>query len=495
MIIVKGAARTDGAQLGRYLLSQGGNSSTSLVGMSGMSGRDLPHALAMAQAAAEQGRGEKPFWHAQINPAEGVCLTREQQLVAVGILERHLGLQGQPRVVVAHEKNGREHIHVVWSRYDARTGRLVRDDFTKRRNVAAAAEIATRFGLEPNENPFEGEARKRSDLSREDRRQRSHAADTQAEQQQDKRAHKTRAERKAEISGFWHRTLTGQELRGTLDAAGYTLTRGWRGFVVIDERGEAHSLARQIEGARAKDVRDRLADIDPGSILPAGDIKAALRQARADRVREAARHRATDAPAGMPQRAMRSADLPGQTATVAAGSAGASASAPDVRETCRTAADVLAELTRHHSTFTRQDLARLVDRETGGGGREPWMMRTGGLDAMAADVRASAERSYASWVAANPDLAGRIGIGRYVAYVQDRQAARDTGHRESPDVRRENAAAFERLMAEVEGSPELVRLGPDRTGRERFTSREMLETELRLDKAVTRAVQRYFDLT
>ena len=40
---------------------------------------------------------------------------------AVDRLEEKLGLTGQPRAVVMHEKLGREHIHVVWGRVRADT--------------------------------------------------------------------------------------------------------------------------------------------------------------------------------------------------------------------------------------------------------------------------------------------------------------------------------------------------------------------------------------
>jgi len=35
--------------------------------------------------------------------------------------ETRLGLQGQPRAIVFHEKNGRRHAHCVWSRIDIQT--------------------------------------------------------------------------------------------------------------------------------------------------------------------------------------------------------------------------------------------------------------------------------------------------------------------------------------------------------------------------------------
>src|SRR6185312_13183558 len=36
-------------------------------------------------------------------------------------IEERLGLQGQPRAIVFHEKDGRRHAHGVWSRIDADT--------------------------------------------------------------------------------------------------------------------------------------------------------------------------------------------------------------------------------------------------------------------------------------------------------------------------------------------------------------------------------------
>ena len=49
---------------------------------------------------------------------------------------------------------------------------------------------------------------------------------------------------------------------------------------------------------------------------------------------------------------------------------------------------------------------------------------------------------------------------------------------------------FDRIMAAVKAAPELIALGKDRRGNERFTSREMLETEQRLERAADRLVMR-----
>ncbi len=36
-------------------------------------------------------------------------------------IEQTMGLEGQPRVIAFHEKEGRRHAHAVWSRIDAKT--------------------------------------------------------------------------------------------------------------------------------------------------------------------------------------------------------------------------------------------------------------------------------------------------------------------------------------------------------------------------------------
>ena len=513
MIIIKGRARGDGGQLASYLTKKGDNGRIDVLGSRGFPFDDLRRSFRMAETEAELSNGRKPFWHAQINPAEGVKLTREQQMMAVDVLEKRLGFKGQPRAIVLHEKDGREHLHVVWTRFDRDTGSLLRDSFTKVKNVLAAAEIALRLGLTPNRNPFE--ARQDETLTRQERREQARSGDTHAEQQQDARATIPRQDRKAEISAIWQSTDSGQALRAALDEAGYTLAHGTRGPVVIDTNGEAHSLARQIDGAKAKDVRARLADLDPVSIRPAEEIQASMRQARDDHARETSQEvqqqpapeqdkplrqkpDASDSgrvevaapPAEAIQRPFHEAENRASSQKPPEPAVSASAVEESESRAPTTAADVLAALTRHHSTFTRQELARHVDRNTGGGGHEPWMMKAGGVDALDEAGRHSAERSYEKWAGDNPELAGKIGLTRYVSYVQGKQAERDAADPEALRFRLDSRSGFDRLMAEVEASEDLIRLGADHHGRERFTTRAMLETELRMQGAAEKLAAR-----
>ena len=56
----------------------------------------------------------------------------------------------------------------------------------------------------------------------------------------------------------------------------------------------------------------------------------------------------------------------------------------------------------------------------------PWISADGGVDKLTADQRQAAEKSFAAWTDAKPDLAARYGFADYVGYVQ-RQAAEQGG--------------------------------------------------------------------
>src|SRR5439155_6680181 len=67
---------------------------------------------------------------------------------AVDTLETELGLSGQPRAVVLHEKNGREHVHVVWQRTDIDTMTLVSDSNNYYAHERASMALEKEFGHE-----------------------------------------------------------------------------------------------------------------------------------------------------------------------------------------------------------------------------------------------------------------------------------------------------------------------------------------------------------
>jgi hypothetical protein len=152
-----------------------------------------------------------------------------------------------------HEKKDREHFHVVWSRIDLDTLRTISDSHNYRKHEIVARELERAFGHER----VQGAHIERDGQPRPER------TPSHKEHQQAERTGISPKAAREHIMGLWQRTDSGASFRAALEQSGWTLARGdRRDFVVIDPKGEAHSLARRIEGAKAKDVRARMADID-----------------------------------------------------------------------------------------------------------------------------------------------------------------------------------------------------------------------------------------
>ena len=194
---------------------------------------------------------------------------------AIDRLERELGLTGQPRVVVVHEKkdrqrHDREHCHVVWSRIDLARLRAISDSHNYRKHELVARELERAFGHERVQGAhIEREGRARP------KRTPSHA-----EMQQGARTGITPQAARAHITNLWQQSDTGAAFAKALEDSGWILARGdRRDFVAVDPKGGVHSLARRIEGAKVKDVRARLVDLDM-SALPSVAEARAMQRAR-----------------------------------------------------------------------------------------------------------------------------------------------------------------------------------------------------------------------
>ena len=492
MIVGKGKSRGNGRQLGAYLLRDPKNAEAELVGTRGFGDGDLAAVLAAAEIdARENTRGEKPFYFTALALEDGESLTPEQWREAVEIAERHLGYEGLDRAVVRHRKEDRrpdepDHYHVAWNRHDKETGRLRSDSFNGQKLRDAMDEIEERFNL-----------RLRADHPRHDQ-----ARTSDAEARQDERSTKPKRERAEEITGLWNTTDSGKAFRAGLEEAGYTLAHGKsRAYCVVDENGEVHSLARQIKGARAADIKARLADLDPTSIPDADAIRAAILQARQERGAETG-----TTPQQPPQsRAERQAEREADAAAIRAAEAAPAGPEPHIQTprerteaerqaSAGMAAAILERVTWGRSTFTRTDLEREAAKMTGHNGRESWMAQTGGLDALDDRHRASAERSYEKWAEENPRPAAKYGLADYVAYAQEREAERQA--ETDPDALRQQAdrrEAFRHVMAAIDQSGEVVSVAkdePEQKKAERFTTRTMLRAELEMEAAAAILAER-----
>jgi hypothetical protein len=230
----------------------------------GVAADTLSGALKEMEAVASGARTTKPFYHASINTRADEKLTDEQRTEAIDQLEKALGLTGQPRVVVIHEKEDREHCHIVWSRIDIDRMAAISDSHNYRKHEEVARDLERKFGHER----VQGAHAEREGKERPER------TPSHVEMLQAARIGVPIKDAKELMTGIWRNSKSGKEFQTGLEKQGWTLARGdRRDFVAIDPRGGVHSVARRIEGAKAVDVRNRFSDLDPKKLRSVVEAK------------------------------------------------------------------------------------------------------------------------------------------------------------------------------------------------------------------------------
>jgi hypothetical protein len=252
-VIIKGKSVGGAKRLAVHLMRTDTNERAEVKELRGVAAEDLRGALLEMEAVASGTRTTKPFYHGSINTRADERLTDEQRVYAIDRLEAALGLTGQARTIVVHEKEGREHCHIVWSRIDLERMAAISDSHNYRKHEEVARALEREFGHER----VQGAHAERDGKERPERTP-SHAEMLQAE-----RTGLSPNEAKEKITELWRSTDSGRAFAQALDQNGWVLARGdRRDFVVIDPKGGTHSLARRVEGAKAKDIRERMSDLD-----------------------------------------------------------------------------------------------------------------------------------------------------------------------------------------------------------------------------------------
>ena len=276
-MIIKGTPCAGAKRLATHLTRTDTNERAEVKDIRGVVAEDLLGALREMESVAAGARTTKPFYHGSINTRENERLTDEQRMQAIDKLEQALGLTGQARVVVIHEKEGREHCHIVWSRIDLDRMAAISDSHNYRKHEEVARALEKEFGLER----VQGAHVERGDQPRPGRTP-SHREMLQAE-----RTGLDTQQAKELLTGIWNTTKNGKGFQAALEKNGWILARGdRRDFVAIDPGGGVHSVARRIEGAKAADVRERFADIDPRDLQSVAEAKQAQRKRGGGRDRE-----------------------------------------------------------------------------------------------------------------------------------------------------------------------------------------------------------------
>jgi hypothetical protein len=274
-MIIKGKSRSGPAALAAHLGNAEKNERVSLLETRGTVADDLRGALVEMDALAVGTRCEKPLYHAAISPEPPHRLSPEQRAEAIEALEAKLGLVGHARVVVLHEKLGREHLHIVWSRIDLDRMKSVSDSHNYRKHEEVARDLERRFGHERVQGAHaERDGPDGEKVLRPDR------TPSRAELRQEERTGIKGKQVKEEVTAAFQAADNADAFKSALEDKSYLLAQGdRRDFVIVDRAGGIHSLARRIEGMKAAELREYMSSLDR-SQLPTAEAARAAQIAR-----------------------------------------------------------------------------------------------------------------------------------------------------------------------------------------------------------------------
>lgn len=246
-MILKGSQRGGAKQLALHLLNTHDNEHAELHELRGFLSDDLAGAFQEAYAVSRGTRAKQFLFSLSLNPPPQAKVSIEAFEKAIDAAEERLGLSGQPRAIVFHEKEGRRHAHVVWSRIDAERMKAINMPFFKTRLREVSKELFIEHGWQMPRGFIES-------------RERDPATYSLAEWQQAKRAGHDPKGLKAMFQECWAASDSGKAFGQALQARGFTLARGdRRGHVAVDYRGEVYAISKYV-GVKAKDVQNRLGD-------------------------------------------------------------------------------------------------------------------------------------------------------------------------------------------------------------------------------------------
>lgn len=244
-MILKGSQRSGGLKLAAHLMNTRDNDHVEVHELRGFTANDLHGAFQEADAIAKGTKCQQYLFSLSLSPPETGKVSVTDFEKAIAQAEDRLGLRGQSRAIVFHEKEGRRHAHVVWSRIDIDQMKAINLPFYKTRLNEVSKDLFLEHGW-------------RLPDGYRDRKQRDPRNFTLAEWQQAKRQGKDAREIKRTFQEAWSVSDTKDAFAHALEEKGYMLARGdRRGFVAVDHHGEVYAVPKWTE-LKTKDVRKKL---------------------------------------------------------------------------------------------------------------------------------------------------------------------------------------------------------------------------------------------
>lgn len=261
-MILKGSQRAGAKALADHLMNDRDNDHLSVIELRGFVSDTLDGALSEAHAISKATRCKQFMFSLSLNPPQDHVASDQDFLDAANRAEQALALSNQPRAIIIHEKEGRRHAHVVWSRIDMDEMKAINLPHFKNKLRDVSRDLFLDHGwvlpdglaTYGNKNPLNF---------------------TLAEWQQAKRQDIDPREIKQVFREVWERSDTLKSFGNALAERGYFLAKGdRRGFVAIDVHGEIYALARLI-GVKSKAVKAKLGS--PDDLASVADVRADIR--------------------------------------------------------------------------------------------------------------------------------------------------------------------------------------------------------------------------
>jgi hypothetical protein len=115
-MILKASQRAGGNNLAFHLQRLDENDHVEIHQIKGFMSETLQGAFREAFAISRATRCKQYLFSLSLSPPSKESVSISVFEEAIEEIEMRLGLSGQPRVIVFHEKSGRRHAHAVWSR-------------------------------------------------------------------------------------------------------------------------------------------------------------------------------------------------------------------------------------------------------------------------------------------------------------------------------------------------------------------------------------------
>ena len=248
-MIIKASQRSGARNLANHLANTQDNDHVTLHEIRGLAGQSLHAALLEIDAVSKGTQCQQPLFSVSFNPPQDADVKQGQFDAAFAKLEQKLGLTDQPRVVVFHEKEGRRHCHVVWSRIDVDNMRAINMSHFKNKCTEISRELYLDNGWAMPQGLQNKAERDAFQLAN-------------SEWQKLKRHGVDPKEIKSLIQKSWQCSDNSESFKQALKESGLFLARGdKRGFVVVDHTEKVYSLSRH-GGIKTKELKTRLRSPD-----------------------------------------------------------------------------------------------------------------------------------------------------------------------------------------------------------------------------------------